>query len=87
MRRPTLIALILSLITVPLLAQSSTKATLPVPHVAALPPAAEQAMASVDPEKIRAQVKFLASDLLEGRGTGARGGDIAAEYIATQFAL
>ena len=44
-------------------------------------------MASVDPEKIRAQVKFLASDLLEGRGTGARGGDIAAEYIATQFAL
>jgi Zn-dependent M28 family amino/carboxypeptidase len=25
--------------------------------------------------------------LLEGRGTGQRGGDIAAEYIATQFAL
>ncbi len=57
------------------------------PHVAGLPPAAEQAMAAVDPEKIRAHVKFLASDLLEGRGTGARGGDIAAEYIATQFAL
>jgi Zn-dependent M28 family amino/carboxypeptidase len=47
-------------------------------------PAAE---AAIDPEKIRAHVKFLASDLLEGRGTGARGGDIAAEYIATQFAL
>src|SRR5271157_998171 len=59
----------------------------PVPHVASLPRAAEQAMAAVDPEKIRAQVKFLASDLLEGRGTGQRGGDIAAEYIATQFAL
>ena len=39
-----------------------------------------------NPEKIRAHVKFLASDLLEGRGTGQRGGDIAAEYIATQFA-
>src|SRR6202790_1836894 len=38
-------------------------------------------------EKIRAHVKFLSSDLLEGRGTGQRGGDIAAEYIATQFAL
>jgi Zn-dependent M28 family amino/carboxypeptidase len=38
-------------------------------------------------ENIRAHVKFLASDLLEGRGTGQRGGDIAAEYIATQFAL
>ncbi len=40
-----------------------------------------------DAEKIRAHVKFLASDLLEGRGTGQRGGDIAAEYIATEFAL
>jgi Zn-dependent M28 family amino/carboxypeptidase len=57
------------------------------PRVVGLPAAAEQAMAAVDPEKIRAHVKFLASDLLEGRGTGARGGDIAAEYIATQFAL
>jgi Zn-dependent M28 family amino/carboxypeptidase len=38
-------------------------------------------------ERIRAHVKFLASDLLEGRGVGARGGDLATEYIATQFAL
>jgi Zn-dependent M28 family amino/carboxypeptidase len=41
----------------------------------------------INPENIRAHVKFLSSDLLEGRGTGQRGGDIAAEYIATQFAL
>src|ERR1035438_10511448 len=87
MRRTALIALIFSLTTVPLLAQSSTKAAVPVPHIAGLPAAAEHAMATVDPEKIRAHVKFLASDLLEGSGTGARGGDIAAEYIATQFAL
>lgn len=38
-------------------------------------------------DRIRAHVKFLSSDLLEGRGVGARGGDLAAEYIATQFAL
>src|SRR5271168_5010805 len=38
-------------------------------------------------ENIRAHVRFLSHDLLEGRGTGQRGGDIAAEYIATQFAL
>jgi Zn-dependent M28 family amino/carboxypeptidase len=38
-------------------------------------------------ERMRAHVKFLASDLLEGRGVGARGGDLASEYIATQFAL
>lgn len=37
--------------------------------------------------RIRAHVKFLASDLLEGRGVGARGGELASEYIATQFAL
>src|SRR5580693_2133542 len=43
-------------------------------------------VAMPDAEKIRAHVKFLSSDLLEGRGTGQRGGDIAAEYIATQFA-
>ncbi|HZP63055.1 MAG TPA: peptidase M28, partial [Terriglobales bacterium] len=52
-----------------------------------LPPSAIAAMQKFDPERIRAHVKFLASDLLEGRGTGARGGDIAAEYIATQFEL
>lgn len=45
------------------------------------------AMQTIDPERIRTQVRFLSHDLLEGRGTGQRGGEIAAEYIATQFAL
>ena len=31
-------------------------------------------------ERIRAHVKFLASDLLEGRGVGSLGGDLAVEY-------
>jgi len=44
-------------------------------------------MRSIDPERLRAHVKFLASDLLEGRGTGQRGGDLAAAYLATQFEL
>jgi Zn-dependent M28 family amino/carboxypeptidase len=52
-----------------------------------LPPAAAAAMRSIDARRIRADVRFLADDLLEGRGTGARGGDIAARFIATQFAL
>jgi Zn-dependent M28 family amino/carboxypeptidase len=38
-------------------------------------------------ERIRAHVKFLSSDLLEGRGVGVRGGEIATEYIASQFAV
>jgi Zn-dependent M28 family amino/carboxypeptidase len=53
----------------------------------AIPPAVKAAEASIDPEKIRAHVKFLADDLLEGRGPGLRGSEIAAQYIATQFAL
>src|SRR6266849_10735017 len=38
-------------------------------------------------ERIRPHVKFLASDLLEGRSVGTRGEKLATEYIATQFAL
>ena len=57
------------------------------PAVPGLSPAAEHAMGSIDPERIRAHVRFLSHDLLEGRGTGQRGGDIAAQYLATQFAL
>jgi Zn-dependent M28 family amino/carboxypeptidase len=52
-----------------------------------LPAGLEPTMRGIDAERIRAHVRFLADDLLEGRGTGARGGDIAAKYIAAQFAL
>src|SRR3979409_62619 len=41
----------------------------------------------ISAERIRAHVKFLSSDLLEGRGPGTRGDQLATEYIATQFAL
>jgi Zn-dependent M28 family amino/carboxypeptidase len=58
-----------------------------VPALDTVPASARQAAASIDPEKIRAHVRFLSSDLLEGRGPGKRGGQLAAEYIATQFAL
>jgi Zn-dependent M28 family amino/carboxypeptidase len=51
-----------------------------------LPGAVFAAMATITPDHIRWHVRFLSHDLLEGRGTGQRGGDIAAEYIATQFA-
>jgi Zn-dependent M28 family amino/carboxypeptidase len=53
----------------------------------ALPVNVAASMRGIDAERIRAHVRFLSDDLLEGRGTGSRGGDIAAKYIATQFAL
>jgi Zn-dependent M28 family amino/carboxypeptidase len=52
-----------------------------------LPPTVAATMQSISAERIRAHVRFLSDDLLEGRGTGTRGGDLAAKYIATQFAL
>jgi len=42
------------------------------------PPEVTGAMDGISPDRIRAHVQFLADDLLEGRGTGTRGGDIAA---------
>ncbi len=46
---------------------------------------AEQAMNAIDSEKIRATVKYLADDALEGRGTGQKGGDKAADWLGAQF--
>ncbi|MGA8493363.1 MAG: M28 family peptidase [Terriglobales bacterium] len=67
--------------------QSSHKHNRTTTDSVRLPGAAFAAMQKIDPERIRAHVRFLSHDLLEGRGTGQRGGDIAAEYIATEFAL
>ena len=53
----------------------------------AVPAAVTAAETTIDAEKIRAHVRFLADDLLEGRGPGLRGSEIAAKYIATLFAL
>ncbi len=46
---------------------------------------AKQSIESIDSEKIRATVKYLSDDAFEGRGTGQKGGDKAADWIAQQF--
>lgn len=48
---------------------------------------ARDAASTISPRNIRAHIEFLADDLLEGRGTGKRGYDIAATYVATQCKL
>ena len=56
----------------------------------AVPPAdlkaqGEAGLKAIRGEALSAHVRFLADDLLEGRGTGTRGHAIAARYLATQL--
>ena len=48
-------------------------------------PEVERALQAIRPGALRAHMAFLADDLLEGRGTGTRGYDIAARYVAAQL--
>jgi Zn-dependent M28 family amino/carboxypeptidase len=51
------------------------------------PPAGAARVArAIDPRVMRAHLEFLADDALEGRKPGTRGGELAAKYIAAQFA-
>jgi len=40
---------------------------------------------SITEPALRAHIRFLADDLLEGRGPGSRGDELAQHYIAAQF--
>jgi len=48
-------------------------------------PAVRRALDGLRGEALRAHMRFLADDRLEGRGTATRGHDIAAAYVAAQF--
>jgi len=48
---------------------------------------AQRAEPDFSADRFKAHVTFLADDLLEGREAGTRGHEIAARYIAGQFAL
>src|SRR5471032_202831 len=52
---------------------------------AQLSPEARQIASRLTANSLKADVSFLASDALQGRGTPSAGLDIAAEYIAAQF--
>ena len=51
-----------------------------------LPQAVQAAADSISADKIRDHVRILSSDEYEGRGPGLKGGQMAATYIAKQFA-
>ncbi len=86
MRKSVVVLFLIFVISLISLQAASNRAHSADPSIQ-IPGVAINAMQKIDPERIRAHVRFLSRDLLEGRGTGQRGGDIAAEYIATQFAL
>ncbi len=44
-----------------------------------------QAVEQINDTSVRAGIRFLADDLLEGRGPGSRGDSLAQRYIATQW--
>ena len=48
-------------------------------------PAEKAAAKTVTAEGLRAHIRFLASDLLEGRGPATRGDQLAEQYIASEF--
>jgi len=52
---------------------------------APLAPQIQAVLEHVSADSLRGHLSFIASDLLEGRGTPSRGLDLAAEYIAAQF--
>ena len=70
------------------LALLSLLPALPVP---AAPPAAapelKRVLDAADARRIDADLRFLADDFLEGRGTGQNGGRLAALYLETRFRL
>ncbi len=54
---------------------------------ASVPPAVWAEAQAISGDRLRTDVTFLADDLFEGRGTGTRGYDLAARYMATRMEL
>ena len=77
MRTPRRLATLLSLL--PLVAAVATAAS-PGPDL-------KRVLDAADPHRIDADLRFLADDVMEGRGTGQKGGHLAALYLETRFRL
>ncbi len=77
------LALAASLLALAGLGHSAPPATTAKPQP--IPPPVMAAGGAIDPARLEAHVRFLADDALEGRGTGTRGYDKAAQYVAEQM--
>jgi hypothetical protein len=66
--------------------QDAAPATKPATPAKVIPEADLPADPRFSPDRVKADVAFLADDLLEGRDTGSVGYEIAANYVAQRFA-
>ena len=87
-RRAALASAALLMVAQPVLAATPAK---PAPAAAQKQVGKKAAAPASDfvpsPEAIKAHMTFLADDAMEGREAGTRGYDIAANYVAAQYAL
>src|SRR5262249_14097168 len=60
-------------------------ATAPATKATLVGPAEKKAASTIRAEGLRGDIRFLASDLLEGRGPATRGDQLAQAYIASRF--
>src|SRR5947209_4659104 len=75
-----------ALAAIPVFAATQTRVS--APHATSkdvAPAPVKKGMALLSGKAMAAHDQFLASDLLEGRGPGTRGDEIAQQYIAAQF--
>jgi Zn-dependent M28 family amino/carboxypeptidase len=74
---------VLAVLALPLTARHSSLTAQQQPTAAS---AATRVARAADADVLRGHLTYLADDALEGRAPGTRGGDLAAKYIAAQFA-
>jgi Zn-dependent M28 family amino/carboxypeptidase len=76
-----------SLVAAAFLAGGAVLLAARTPAATPAPNSAGPVLTAITDREIRADVKFLADDALEGRAPSTRGGDLAARYVATRFKL
>jgi Zn-dependent M28 family amino/carboxypeptidase len=82
--RPSLLGWTLLLALVPAVLAGAEKSA---PAALNLPAGAEKAAQAIDREALESTIRYLADDLLEGRGPASRGDELARLYLASNLEL
>src|SRR5438270_10798399 len=85
MRQRSLLSAVAVAVVVLLAAAAPKPAAKSPAAPSSVPVAMQRALDAFSGDAMRAHVRYLSDDLLEGRGPGTRGDDLAMKYIAAQF--